>query len=130
MDLIIENKDENGKIGLRFFYNYFLEDVFRLKTLGVDNENYGMSRIGVNYQFIFTTLDGDKEVNGGSQMFQNGYQALQLPYSFFGIGRSNNYIEHLTVAYSLFKEDQKKEWSPIIPNSQIIIQAHNEQSDE
>ena len=28
------------------------------------------------------------------QLFQSGYNALQLPYAFIGLGRTNNYVEN------------------------------------
>ena len=47
-------------------------------------------------------------------------KTLQLPYCFIGLGRTNNYIENLKVTLPI-KHDQSKEWTPIIPNSQLII---------
>jgi integrin alpha FG-GAP repeat containing protein 1 len=56
--------------------------------------------------------------------------ALSLPYSLVGIGRSNNYIEYFTIKYPVINVDNEKEYSPIIPNSQLIIKTHQATSDE
>ena len=43
-----------------------------------------------------------------------------------GIGRSNNFLENFNVAYSLNKSfDQIRVFTPIIPNSQLIILANS-----
>ena len=46
-----------------------------------------------------------------------------MPYSYIGVGRSNNYIESFTAAYSINGERSIRVWTPIIPNSQLIIFA-------
>jgi integrin alpha FG-GAP repeat containing protein 1 len=50
--------------------------------------------------------------------------ALQLPYSFLGIGRSNNYVETFFAATSYQGELTQRMWTPIIPNSQMIVFAN------
>jgi len=55
---------------------------------------------------------------------QSGYSPLDLPYIFLGLGRTNNYVENFAVGISAQKGAtglQQTTWSPIIPNSQIII---------
>ena len=46
-----------------------------------------------------------------------------MPYSYLGVGRSNNYVESFTAAYSVAGERSIRVWTPIIPNSQLIIFA-------
>lgn len=55
-----------------------------------------------------------------SQLPQSGYQALGTPYSHFGLGRTNNYVERLFVGSSL-TSDHYTILEALIPNSQLII---------
>lgn len=50
----------------------------------------------------------------------SGYNRLGRPYNIYGIGRTNSYIEELYVAMPR-RRDNTKVWSPIIPNSYLII---------
>ena len=59
-------------------------------------------------------------------MPQTSYNSLLLPYTYMGLGRSNNFLESFNVGYSMNgKLDQVKVFSPIIPNSQLFILADN-----
>jgi integrin alpha FG-GAP repeat containing protein 1 len=46
-----------------------------------------------------------------------------MPYSYLGVGRSNNYVETFTAAFSIGGTRSIRVWTPIIPNSQLIIFA-------
>ena len=46
-----------------------------------------------------------------------------MPYCLFGIGRSKDYIKQFKVALVADREIRIKNYSPIIPNSQLIITA-------
>lgn len=52
-----------------------------------------------------------------AQLSQSAYFALQLPYSIFGLDRTPNFVETLSVGLSGYE----KSWSQIIPNSQIVV---------
>ena len=55
--------------------------------------------------------------------------SLELPYVYHGVGRSNNFLESFNVAYSTFTDSQQvKVFTPIIPNSQLIITANSRDS--
>lgn len=58
-----------------------------------------------------------------AQNIQLGGLTLTLPYTFVGIGRSNNYIENFQVIISDYAKDIENYnlFTPIIPNSQLII---------
>lgn len=56
-----------------------------------------------------------------AQLPQSGYQALGTPYSYFGLGRTNNYVERLFVGSSLNLPEQYTILEALIPNSQLII---------
>lgn len=50
-------------------------------------------------------------------MPQSAYHSLQLPYSIFGLDRTPNFVDTLTVGLSGYS----KSWTQIIPNSQIVL---------
>jgi integrin alpha FG-GAP repeat containing protein 1 len=56
--------------------------------------------IGANVDLYITQLGGNFAPKIGNQLSQTG-RALQLPYIFFGLGRTNNYVEDLTITIPL-----------------------------
>ena len=68
-------------------------------------------------------------------MFKTGYHALDTPYAFIGLGRTNNYVEvgpfpcmsrlgssqRLSIGASLYPPNHLTELDSIVPNSQVII---------
>lgn len=55
------------------------------------------------------------------QLPQTSYHALQTPYSFFGLGRTNNYIENLFVGTTLHAPEHYINMEGVIPNSRVVI---------
>ena len=84
---------------------------------------YGDVIYGANYRFVKTESFSTNIVLGGTQLAQSAYGALQMPYCLFGIGRSKDYIKQFKVALVADKQTRIKNYSPIIPNSQLIITA-------
>ena len=62
-----------------------------------------------------------------AQMPQTAYQTLLTPYAFFGLGRTNNYIENLFVGSSLplsSSGDSPQHFinmEGVIPNSKVLV---------
>jgi integrin alpha FG-GAP repeat containing protein 1 len=44
-----------------------------------------------------------------------------MPYAYVGVGRSNNYVESFTASYSIDGSRSIRVWTPIIPNSHLIV---------
>lgn len=88
-------------------YNNIVSDSFFIKALMLNSKQeksdniYGDNSMGVSFRFIVTDLDDNKYVAAGTQQTQTSYLSLQLPYSFLGIGRSNNYVETFFAATSI-----------------------------
>lgn len=55
-----------------------------------------------------------------AQLPQTSYHSLNTPYAFFGLGRTNNYIENLFVG-STKRQDTFINMEGVIPNSKLII---------
>jgi integrin alpha FG-GAP repeat containing protein 1 len=86
--------------------NNIIEDTLFIKILPLlvtssdDFEGTNInSAIGVTVQWRITNLNGDKTISLLNQKFQWNYGSLQLPFVTVGLGRTNNYIEDLTVGY-------------------------------
>ena len=70
------------------------------------------------YEFYQTNLDRLYKVG---QLPQTSYHALSTPYSFFGLGRTNNYIENLFVGTTVHAQDHFINMEGVIPNSKVVI---------
>lgn len=57
------------------------------------------SAYGITIQWRITKLDGNKKISLLNQKTQWNYGTLQLPFITGGLGRTNNYVEDLTVGY-------------------------------
>ena len=55
------------------------------------------------------------------QLPQTSYQSLLTPYSNFGLGRTNNYIENLFVGSTKHSEEHYINMEGVIPNSKVVI---------
>jgi hypothetical protein len=55
------------------------------------------------------------------QLPQTSYQSLHTPYSFFGLGRTNNYIENLFVGSTKHDTVHFINMEGVIPNSKVVI---------
>jgi len=108
---------------LQIIYNNIVSDTFFIKAFMLSSKQektdniYSNNAIGSSFRFVVTDLDDKKYVVVGSQAFQSSYLSLQLPYSFLGIGRSNNYVETFFAATSVNSVLAQRMWTPIIPNS-------------
>lgn len=129
IDILLVGKD-NGKQKMIGYYQYYNRDSFFLKVKQLQNENDGDLYYGAEFTYIYTDLEGVRHVGVGFQVPQNSYTPLQVPYGLIGIGRSSNYIEHLNIVYSVSMSPNSRVWSPIIPNSQIIIKSFSSNSKE
>ena len=123
LDVIIVSKSADGyeMIG---YYNNYIYDVFFLKSVTLLVKNFFVTNeLGANYRYIATNLDGSRRMDVSFQGIQTSDLFLNLPYAFLGIGRSNNYIENFHVISNTHVQgqDNYKIFTPIIPNSQLII---------
>lgn len=114
--------------------NYF-HDAFFLKTLVLNGaceqwcyvpdepryQPFGASSSGATFKFTVLDPSGNRRVTTINQQPQMGYHALQTPYSFFGLGRTNNYVEELFVGSTRHQQEHFTSIPGVIPNSQLVI---------
>ncbi|KAG0305341.1 hypothetical protein BGZ98_004275 [Dissophora globulifera] len=132
------NQQAAGR-AITMIHNNYFNDAFFLKTLASNGVSptwsgqydtkpakAGAKPFGVNYPgatFKFTVLDtsGKKRANQVAQYPTSTYMGLALPYSLFGLGRTNNYVEELFVGVTRNQPEHFTTYSGVIPNSQLII---------
>lgn len=56
-----------------------------------------------------------------AQLPQTAYQSLLTPYAYFGLGRTNNYIENLFVGSTKHTAQHYINMEGVIPNSKVVI---------
>jgi integrin alpha FG-GAP repeat containing protein 1 len=130
--LVRGNPDSSSNYITETYVNNLFLDAFFLKTVGLngicpawcsdgptfpDPKPYGVNMVGVTTKFVVTELDGSVSTATGVQLPQLGGNNLASPYAYFGLGRTNNYLEYF---YMGFSNGETREWNGLIPNSQVI----------
>lgn len=82
---------------------------------------YGVSYSGASYKFTVLDTSGIRRATQVGQLPQTSYLSLQTPYSYFGLGRTNNYVENLFVGSTRHQEQHFMYIEGLIPNSQVVI---------
>ena len=116
-----------------FYNNDYSYDAFFIKAIhSLDQGVYFTNLIGTNYRFINSNLDGSRRMDTAVQSPQNSNLQLNLPFTYIGIGRSNNFVENFQIIAPIYlkKYPNYKLFTPIIPNSQLIISSEPDGSGE
>lgn len=124
MDIvIISGSNENTHVS--GFYNHNGYDSYTMKsTLLYELNKYFSTKYGATFRFITTNINGSRRMDLSIQSPQPGtLNGLSFPSGYLGIGRSNNYIENfITVSGNYVNmNDNQKLYTPVIPNSQLVI---------
>lgn len=85
--------------------------------LGRKKRTYGTNLPGPRIAYKTTKPDGDSQSCTSVQIPQSAYYSLHLPYTIFGLGRSPNFVDSLTVGLS----SRNRTWTQLIPNSQMVV---------
>lgn len=85
--------------------------------LGKHKRTPGTNLPGPKINYKTSTPEGDPRIAVSTQLPQSAHFALGLPYTIFGLGRTPNFIETLSVGMW----NKTKHWSFIIPNSQMVV---------
>ncbi|OWT41807.1 hypothetical protein C362_00168 [Cryptococcus neoformans Bt1] len=136
LDIMIQRSGDQIGQKVTFIQNNFYHDAFFLKTEvlngvcdgkceptsgGKSYNPLGVSYSGATYKFTVLDTAGHRVAQQVAQLPQTGYHALQTPYAFFGLGRTNNYVEKLFIGASLAPPNHVTFLESLIPNSQVII---------
>lgn len=78
---------------------------------------YGTNLPGPRISYRTTTQEGHIRHAVSAQLPQSAHFSLNLPYTIFGLGRTPNFVDTLTVGLS----NHSRDWTQIIPNSQMVV---------
>nr|XP_022907771.1 T-cell immunomodulatory protein [Onthophagus taurus] len=85
--------------------------------VGKKRRTYGTNLPGPRISYKTTTQEGDIRHAASAQLPQSAHFSLNLPYNIFGLGRTPNFVDTLTVGLSTYS----RTWTQIIPNSQMVV---------
>jgi integrin alpha FG-GAP repeat containing protein 1 len=95
-----------------------LPSAVRLTESHYSRQPSGASTSGVSYKYTILDTSGGRSAAQVPQLPQTSYQALNTPYAFFGLGRTNNYIENLFAGAA---RTRVAALEMVIPNSKLVI---------
>ncbi|KAF9533608.1 hypothetical protein CPB83DRAFT_783291 [Crepidotus variabilis] len=137
LDIMVQRTGDQGEGTILFVQNNFYYDAFFLKAIVLNgacdngwcyNANgteryhpFGVSYSGATYKYTVLDTAGRRSAAQVGQLPQTSYHSLQTPYSFFGLGRTNNYIENLFVGTTLHIPEHYINMEGVIPNSKVVI---------
>jgi len=135
LDVMVRRTGDQGAGRVLFVQNNFDYDAFFMKAIVLNGacssgwclpENGSLSRYhpsgastsGVSYKYTILDTSGRRSAAQVPQLPQTSYQALNTPYAFFGLGRTNNYIENLFAGAA---HGRVAALEMVIPNSKLVI---------
>ncbi|KAI0648361.1 hypothetical protein C8Q79DRAFT_906145 [Trametes meyenii] len=137
LDIMVQRTGDQGQGNILFVQNNFYYDAFFLKAIvlngacgsgtcpAVDGAKkyhpYGVSYSGATYKYTVLDTSGRRSAAQVGQMPQAAYQSLLTPYVYFGLGRTNNYIENLFVGSTKHTDQHYINMEGVIPNSKVVI---------
>jgi integrin alpha FG-GAP repeat containing protein 1 len=81
---------------------------------------------GATYKYTVLDTTGQRSAAQAGQLPQTSYHSLLTPYSFFGLGRTNNYIENLFAGATLHAPLHYISLEGVIPNSKLVLRPNDE----
>ena len=72
---------------------------------------------------VITLLNDRKIIVSGGHSGQGAYHGLQTPFTYIGMGRSNNFIEEFSIAVYNGGKRVLRTWTPVIPKSILFVIA-------
>lgn len=112
LDVILYGQDK-----VQAFRNTLDYDANFVKVMVLTGTDRGGNLPGPSISYRTTTQDGDPRVAVTAQLPQSAHFSLGLPYTIFGLGRTPNFVDTLTVGIA----GKSKSWTQIIPNSQMVV---------
>ncbi|GAK62023.1 t-cell immunomodulatory protein [Moesziomyces antarcticus] len=120
---------------ITFVHNNYFHDSFFLKALTLNGacqgfcepknapkfQPWGTNYGGASYKFTVLDPNGVRRAQQVGQLPQTAYRSLLTPYSYFGLGRTNNYVESLFIGSTRRQKEHFLAVEGVIPNSQVVI---------
>jgi len=135
LDIMVQRTGDQGEGNILFVQNNFYYDAFFLKAIVLNGAcggglctngstkypPFGVSYSGATYKYTVLDTSGRRSAAEVGQLPQTSYQSLLTPYAYFGLGRTNNYIENLFVGSTKHSEQHYINMEGVIPNSKVVI---------
>ncbi|KAI0689777.1 hypothetical protein BC835DRAFT_1407738 [Cytidiella melzeri] len=137
LDIMVQRTGNQEEGNILFVQNNFYYDAFFLKAIVLNGacgsglctypngsgqyHPFGVSYSGATYKYTVLDTAGGRSAAAVGQLPQTSYQALLTPYSYFGLGRTNNYIENLFVGSTKHIDEHYINMEGVIPNSKVVI---------
>ncbi|KAF8602747.1 hypothetical protein BDV93DRAFT_494396 [Ceratobasidium sp. AG-I] len=134
LDILVQRTGAQTNSRVAFIQNNFFQDAFFLKAIvlngacpsgvcaGNGSGTYkpsGAMNPGASFKYTVLDTSGQRSAASAGQLPQTGYQALNMPYAFLGLGRTNNYIENLFAGSTSPRSAVTLEG--VIPNSKLVL---------
>ncbi|KAI0081457.1 hypothetical protein K474DRAFT_1613628 [Panus rudis PR-1116 ss-1] len=145
LDVMVQRTGQQREGNVLFVQNNFYYDAFFLKAIVLNGactsglctspngslryHPYGVSYSGATYKYTVLDTSGRRSAAEVAQLPQTAYQSLLTPYSYFGLGRTNNYIENLFVGSTKHSPEHFINMEGVIPNSKVVIIPSPDTSD-
>ncbi|UKJ89348.1 FG-GAP repeat containing protein [Theileria orientalis] len=130
----------NGKTLNCFYYSLYKENVdlfmkVMTKYKNIEESKYpdsyflsGSNNNGLTYKFTVIDIHGIKNVRTATLRPQTAYTPLYTPFTYIGLGKTNNYVEELYLGVASSNKNYFHMWISIIPSCTVItlpIPLHN-----
>ncbi|CAH7682403.1 hypothetical protein PPACK8108_LOCUS15314 [Phakopsora pachyrhizi] len=143
LDLVVQRANKNGPTSrsLAFIKNNYFNDAFFLKAImlngacssrcatrgnSTEHRPYGVNYAGASYKFTIQDTYGKRRAAAVGQIPFSTYASPMTPYCFFGLGRTNNYVENLFVGSTRRQSAHFINVEGLLPNSQLVIIPYQE----
>eukprot|EP01059_Diplonema_ambulator_P032974 TRINITY_DN6709_c0_g2_i10.p2 TRINITY_DN6709_c0_g2~~TRINITY_DN6709_c0_g2_i10.p2 ORF type:complete len:364 (+),score=91.36 TRINITY_DN6709_c0_g2_i10:2346-3437(+) len=144
LDVMVLSVDKSGNEKIHVLENNIHEtNHLFFKTLGLngrcfrkcsskptnpDPKPYGVNMPGASHKIFFKvprTMSSRNVYSAAVQLSQSQFLSLQNPFSFFGLGNTNSYIETYYCGYHIAGvRDGHSSWLALLPNSEIVVVNH------
>ncbi|BAM42501.1 FG-GAP repeat containing protein [Theileria orientalis strain Shintoku] len=130
----------NGKTLNCFYYSLYKENVdlfmkVMTKYKNIEESKYpdsyflsGSNNNGLTYKLTVIDIHGIKNVRTATLRPQTAYTPLYTPFTYIGLGKTNNYVEELYLGVASSNKNYFHMWISIIPSCTVItlpIPLHN-----
>lgn len=85
-----------------------------------DKEGTGISLPGATFLYRMQDTDGSDISATSTQQSRTSHRSLQLPYALFGLGRTPNFVDKLTLGVPQWPASTQS-WPQMVPNSRMYV---------
>lgn len=138
LDIVVQRAHEGNPAArsISFVKNNYFNDAFFLKAIMLngacgsrcpakgqqaEHRPYGVNYAGASYKFTIQDTYGERRATAVGQIPFSMYASPMTPYCFFGLGRTNNYVENMFVGSTRHQNRHFINIEGLLPNSQLVV---------